>query len=85
MNKLDDEIILSTPLLLALAAIYFVLAWKPRQSDTKTIARASGVFWSTIVLMVIVVVSMQISFAVEPILQFSQKEVTWPIPLYTSN
>jgi len=56
MNKLDDQIILSTPLVLALAAIYFVLIWKPRQSDEKAVARASGVFWSTVVLMVVAVV-----------------------------
>jgi len=55
MNKLDDQI-MSTPLVLALAAIYFVLIWKPRQSDAKTVARASSVFWTTVVLMVVAVV-----------------------------
>ena len=55
MNKIDDEMILSTPLLLALAAMYFVLVWKPRQSNAEVVARASGVFWGTLLAMVLLV------------------------------
>ena len=55
VNKIDDEIILSTPLLLALAAMYFVLVWKPRQSNAKVVARASGVFWGTLLAVVLLV------------------------------
>jgi hypothetical protein len=34
MNKLHDPIILSVPPPMALATIYFVLIWKPRQSNS---------------------------------------------------
>jgi cytochrome c biogenesis factor len=55
MKRLD-QIILSLPLMLSLAAIYFVLVWKPLQSDARIVARASSVFWSTAILMVVAVV-----------------------------
>ncbi len=55
MNRLD-QIILTLPFLLSLAAIYVVLVWKPRQSDSKIVARVSRLFWSTAILMVIAVV-----------------------------
>lgn len=55
VNRINDEIILSTPLFLALATMYFVLVWKPRQSNAKLVARASGVFWGTLLTVVLLV------------------------------
>jgi hypothetical protein len=56
MNGIVDELILSAPIAIVLAIIYFVYRWKPRQSDPKTAARTENIFWSAVLTVVLIIV-----------------------------
>jgi heme A synthase len=56
MNRIVDELMLSAPLSVAFASIYFVYFWKPRQKNPEKVTRTESIFWSAALTVLVLVV-----------------------------
>jgi heme/copper-type cytochrome/quinol oxidase subunit 2 len=57
VNDIIDKILLTVPLVVAVAVAYFVYVWKPRQFDVDRVERGEIVFWSsTLTILVLLAV-----------------------------
>lgn len=57
MNGIVDKILLSVPLSVLVAIVYFVVMWTPRQKDADRVARVETIFWSTTLTMLVLLAS----------------------------